>query len=138
MNDTIAKILFELNLLFDESLSAKEISDRYDYISDKYLRPLAIKILTKHTKEYAIDEELNNILEARRALKYDYVQSLLLKEQLEKLIEEKGESEATKIRMEPSGFVYENSCIVVYLNTILDNEALIGNLITKNRLKPKL
>jgi len=70
-------------------------------------------------------------------LKYDYRQSLLLKEQQEKLLEEKGESEATLIRIEPSGFVYDDSQIFVYLNTANENEELIGHLITKNRLRTK-
>jgi hypothetical protein len=137
MNDTIAKVLIELNSLFDESLSLQAISDRYDEINDKFLRPLAIKVKIRHTKEYAIDEELNSILEARRALKLDYRQSMLLNEQQEKLLEEKGLTEATQIRMEPSGFVYEDSQIVVYLNPVNANEELIAHLITKNRLRPK-
>jgi len=66
MNDTIAKILAELNLLFYERLSSQAITSRYDTINEKYLRPLAIKIKVRHSKEYAIDEELNRILEARR------------------------------------------------------------------------
>jgi len=137
MNDTIAKVLIELNTLFDESLSHQAVSDKYDKINDRFLRPLAIKVKIKHTKEYAIDEELNSILEARRALKHDYRQSMLLNEQQEKLLEEKGLTEATQIRIELSGFVYEDSQIVVYLNPANENEALIGHLITKNRLRPK-
>ncbi len=62
---------------------------------------------------------------------------MLLDERLEKLLEEKGPSEATKVRIEPSGFVYEDSRIMVYLNSKNENEALIGNLITKNRLRTK-
>ena len=137
MYDTISKLLAELDLLFDESLSKQAISKQYDKINDKYLRPLAIKIKVRHSKEYAIDEELNSILEAKRALKYDYRQLLLLKEQQQKLLEEKGESESTQIRIEPSGFVYEDSQIVVYLNSANENEDLIGHLITKNRLRTK-
>lgn len=137
MNDTIAKVLIELNSLIDESLSLQAISDRYDKINDRFLRPLAIKVKIRHTKEYAIDEELNSILEARRAWKHDYRQSMLLNEQQEKLSEEKGPTEATQIRIEPSGFLYEDSQIVVYLNPVNANEELIGHLLTKNRLRPK-
>ena len=137
MNDTISKVLIELNTLLDDSLSPEAVSNRYDKINDRFLRPLSIKIKIKHTKEYAIDEELNSILEARRALKLDYRQIMLLNEQQERLLEEKGETEATQIRIEPSGFVFEDSIIVVYLNTAYDHEALIGHLITKNRLRPK-
>ena len=137
MNDTIIKILIELNSLFDESLSLQAISDRYDKINDRFLHTLAIKVQIKHTKEYAIDEEMNNILETRRALKLDYRQSMRLYEQQEKLLEEKGITEATKIRMESSGFVYEDSEIVVYLNPLNNHEEIIGHLLTKNRLRPK-
>jgi len=137
MNDTVAKILVELNSLFDENLTPQAITERYDTINDKFLRPFAIKIKVRYAKEYAIDEEINSILEANRALKYDDRQRLLLQEQLEKFLEERGESEATKIRIEPSGFVYEDSRIVVYLNPKIKNEASIGDLITKNRLRIK-
>ena len=135
MNDTIAKVIIELNSLIDDNLSPQAVSDRYDKINDRFLRPLAIKLKIRHTKEYAIDEELNSILEARRALKHDYRQSILLNEQQEKLLEEKGETEATLIRIEPSGFVYENFQIVAYLNPRNDNDVLLANLITKNRLR---
>ncbi len=137
MNDTIAKVLIELNSLFDESLSLQAISDRFYEINNKFLLPLAIIVKIRHTKEFGIDEELNSILEARRALKYDYKQSMLLDEQQKDLIRKKGITEATLIRIEPSGFVYEDSQIVAYLNPINDNEELIGHLIRKNRDLPK-
>ena len=73
-----------------------------------------------------------------KALKYDYGQNLVFKEQQEKLIEENGESEASQIWMKPSEFVFEDSRIVVYLNTTNENEALIGHLMTKNILRPKI
>ncbi len=134
MNSTIIKLLAELNSLFDKSLSLETVSYKFYKINDNFLLPLAIIIKIRHTKEYAIDEELNSILEVRRALKCDFRQCMLLDEKQENLIRRKGITEATKIRMEPSGFVYEDSQIVVYLNTINDNEELIGHLIKKNRI----
>ena len=61
MNETISKVVDELNKLLNKKKSLHAISYEFDKLSD-LLRPLNIRMIIHQTKKYCFDEELNNIL----------------------------------------------------------------------------
>jgi len=130
VSEVISAILNDLTNLLSDDLTPHSISFRFEKMAT-VLHKENVPIEKVHCKEYYEDGDLSLILsmknEALANAQFELASKFRLLEK--ELLEEKGNSEFTRLKTEPFFFEYRSNRVIFHFNKRKENQRLIANLI---------